>query len=388
MVNTRCVASKKDYDCYTMHLPVSVILHNRKNKYIFNQLEKLHPCFSKNHCYKTRLNIRKKGFYSDVIVMDSRIINEYKTKYPNKKIWINDVQDTFEDFGKKRYLIRIFILLFSLLLLSGISYLSLHFYLNKTIPVNETLAEESDCIPFRNLLEDLFSVVEQKNGKIRNLQCSLGLDQINFEANLESIFPEDLNLLGTEVSVKNIVYSDGNPSAFVSYGKMNANTKTSGLSKSQMLNIRNILFENDAILLKEDSALTSFSFTLENGYEHFIVFQKIQNFLNQENCTVSKLKINSGDNQTFHVDVSFCKGEEGINVESFYAKKNLFKLSKKSVVEVPKKQITVINEQKKDEMQKKNSLVLIGEITKADGVKIYFYKNEAGKIFKEVKEEK
>ena len=46
MYGKNCAVKKSDYENYSINLPFKFLLGKRRKKFIFKELEKLHPCFS------------------------------------------------------------------------------------------------------------------------------------------------------------------------------------------------------------------------------------------------------------------------------------------------------------------------------------------------------
>lgn len=68
----------KDYDFYSFSFPLSAFPRVKRNKYIYSQLEKIHPCFSDNCCFDYKFRLEKKGIKADVVVMQKYTLAEYK----------------------------------------------------------------------------------------------------------------------------------------------------------------------------------------------------------------------------------------------------------------------------------------------------------------------
>ena len=71
---------KEDFDRYIIPLPLSKIAGKSRKKYLFSELEKRHPCFSNEFCFDSKLILGKKGFLSDVIVMNKMKLAGYDRK--------------------------------------------------------------------------------------------------------------------------------------------------------------------------------------------------------------------------------------------------------------------------------------------------------------------
>ena len=91
MKNNSVNCSSDDYDFYSISLPVKVLLHQQKNRYISGQLEKLHPCFSDDCSFDSHLRLEKTGLKADVVVMQKYKIAEYKALH--KRLFVKERQN-------------------------------------------------------------------------------------------------------------------------------------------------------------------------------------------------------------------------------------------------------------------------------------------------------
>ena len=68
---------REDFEKYRIHLPFSVILKGKVNKYIYSELEKRHPCFTNDCYFNSKFKFDGKGIDSDVLVMNKLKLSEY-----------------------------------------------------------------------------------------------------------------------------------------------------------------------------------------------------------------------------------------------------------------------------------------------------------------------
>ena len=67
----------RDYDFYSILIPVQGIIKKWRDKYLYAELVKRHPCFSDSCCYDSRLRISRQGIFADVVVMQKFRLAEY-----------------------------------------------------------------------------------------------------------------------------------------------------------------------------------------------------------------------------------------------------------------------------------------------------------------------
>ena len=59
-----------DYEKYQLVLPYRFLFGRKRQRFIYSELEKMHPCFSGEFCFDSNMRkVSKKGFVSDVMVI-------------------------------------------------------------------------------------------------------------------------------------------------------------------------------------------------------------------------------------------------------------------------------------------------------------------------------
>lgn len=114
-MNEKVIIKKDDYERYTIPFSLNYFLPKARKKYIWEELEKQHPCFSEDCCYFYKDKIGKKGVFSDVIVMGKAKLAEYKGKC--KKLYMEDKESKkflpfslFEKRGGKRIFLAVLLI--------------------------------------------------------------------------------------------------------------------------------------------------------------------------------------------------------------------------------------------------------------------------------------
>ena len=129
MRNCNNVIRKNDYEKYEIIIPFLSAAGKRRKQFLNNELEKLHPCFSDEFAFDSKIaKIKRNGFCSDVYVVNKYKLAEYERKRSlsgtglfvekgeNKKLW-----QKRRLFVEKKWKLTVFTLfVFSLLALTGI----------------------------------------------------------------------------------------------------------------------------------------------------------------------------------------------------------------------------------------------------------------------------
>ena len=84
------VILKKDYECYSLRVPWKLSFGRRRKNFLFGELEKMHPCFSNECRFDSRLKLSKSGIKTDVVVMSGLKLAEYKARFPGKKLYLEE----------------------------------------------------------------------------------------------------------------------------------------------------------------------------------------------------------------------------------------------------------------------------------------------------------
>lgn len=377
-----CIASKADYDCYTMHLPFSVILKKKRINYIRSQLEKLHPCFSKDMTIKSRLKLKRGGVVSDVVVMNSYKLEEYHNRYPGRKIWLNEVQDTFEDFGKKKRLLRLCILFLVLAGLLTISYFSID---SQSIEenVDETLnsgvvASEKMCAA-----KDILQIIADSKSLITHLEIIADDKGESFSFITQGLYPEALFDYLSLIELSQTDYINGIPNLTVKSSYSPKNNLIHQIDIQKFILFRDLLKLYGCQIVNESLENSHIKVKLQKSKELEDVLEKLKEKLLECNCGVRKIKIDSGKADELLMEIIF---EDNSLVVPFDGiKGDLFK--RNMTEELPNvsssKKVQIFQRQEK--LDGKMPGVKLGEIQRKNGTTVTFYKTPAGKIIKEEK---
>ena len=86
---------RADYEKYQLVLPYRFLFGRKKQRFIYSELEKMHPCFSDEFCFDSTIKgFSKKGALSDVMVIHKYTLAEYEAKRPLSGSLINKTSGT------------------------------------------------------------------------------------------------------------------------------------------------------------------------------------------------------------------------------------------------------------------------------------------------------
>lgn len=378
---------RKDYDFYTIQLPFFVFLKRQKNQFINAQLEKLHPGYSDEFCFKSNLKLDKKGFRTDIIVMNKFLLAEYKNRFPNKKLFLEGLRKTYQNYEIKKNYIFLGILILFLL---GLFFLLKTKSETKIAEIDYQKIEENKTpiIEPKDYLNDFFNLVLKNNGKIQNFNYSQKKSSKNISAQLYNVYPEIFDDFCENSQISAVTYKNKIP--FLNFNFLQKNflqiKKVRSDFENTLKDFREILFLGNCNLISENDFL--FTFKILSKKETFKILGKITNLLEKSDICISKFvfQIENDENCKIELQIEkdFCF-KDGLNLSLITQNENLFNFLQEKSVQKDKisskieknEKITVL---KKSENQNGKK---IGEILKKDGKKIIFYKTQEGKIIKE-----
>lgn len=378
---------RKDYDFYTIHLPFFIFLKRQKNQFINAQLEKLHPCYSDEFCFKSNLKFDKKGFKTDVIVMNKFLLAEYKNRFPNKKLFLEGLRKTYQNYEiKKNY----FFLGIVVLILFGMSFLLKTKIEKKSVEIDVPKMEENQHfeIESKDYLNDFFYLILKNNGKIQNFNYSQQKSSKNISTQIYYVYPEIFDNFCENSQISTVTYENKIP--FLSFNfsqKKSIQPKeiNSNFEKS-LKNLREILFLENCNLISEKDFL--FIFKISSKTETFKILEKINQLLVKSDTCISKFDFQIENDENCKIELKIEKDfsfNDGLNLSFIVQNKNLFNFSQKKSIQKNHSSSKTENLKKitiSKTTENKNAKKL-GEISKKDGTKIIFYKTQEGKIIKE-----
>lgn len=409
----RIVIKKNDYEKYQLVLPYSCLAGRKRQLFIYSELEKLHPCFSDEFSFDTKLkSFSKKGISSEVMVIHKYKLAEYEARRVSSEKMIDRACGTgflaesckrqrfFVDKKVKRRLclglslILLFFLFTSLVIGTKIEKgnegesFSLSAAASDT-DVYEDFVEESGE-ELTALGQSFFADVKGAGGRILSFHWSFDGFTEELSARVKGVYPEDF----TGVGAMSVNYEKAVPLLQVSGSRKNHFYKLQNISATSdglYQKLRKILADNEALILEEKLNPYKITFSCKRELMQNIFFALDEAF-NQSERLISLVDIKTKEDGFFDIEIgaltAACKDKVKVgevislnvlaeNWESFG--ENL--LIKSSSVKENKNLIP------KNLPQKKTDGVKIGEIKSSEGKIISFYKSSDGKI-KKITEEK
>ena len=404
-MNNKKFCPTQDYDFYTIKLPLKALKKGRRTRFLNSELGKLHPCFSDDCCFDSRLKLDKSGLKADVVVMQKFTLAEYKNANGQKPVFIKE-KGRIPFFKISAVRIRdrrIFVCICFFVVLCVIFYrkaLGGQGKKNGMSVAVKAVSESEENVIQEDVLKsfvagDLLDAVAQLNGIVSSFEWKLDgfVEKINICT--KGVYPEDISKLFPEavfspvvfektvpvltIEIKSKIFSDQkiDHNAYEQYPFENPEFKAK---------IRAMINSNGLNIVEETVRPYSFkiqfeqsSNTIQDAQQKALI--KIFDFFKENELCINSLTIIS-DAGNFNLSIVFseicfdfqtqiyeslCR-----NAEVFfeYKENNQLQVQKNNL---NKSFITQKNENK------------IGQIQKADGTVFEFYKDENGKIRRRIK---
>lgn len=371
------VVRKDDYESYRIYIPLKVRVRFNCNKYIFSELEKLHPCFSDDFCIDSKRKLYKGKIFHEVIVMNKYKLAEYRNRFPDKNIYLENGRKIFElKKSIKKYLF-VLAAFFPLIFLfwEQLRYKSQNKIEEKLQPDFEENFENQ--FEYYNLTRDLFEKIRSENGRIEFFEWKKENSYENCTVAVNFLFPEQLNQLQGNKKFSPVKMNDGKSCFTVQLTNNLGTEKIKSIGENiNRMKIREIFSEENILILEESYEPVSLKFVSNNGYkaENSRLFTKLEKFFEESGICIQHVFLKGGNKNELTGEITFTTAEESKNgLILGDIDKNIdlfFEISQKKNKPVVKNEKTVIPG------------VKIGEIRKNNGITVTFYKNENGKILK------
>ena len=426
--NRKCVVKNSDYETYWIPIPFGSFLGKQKNKFLYGELEKRHPCFSDDYLFCSKTFLKNRKLESKVFVMDKMKLAEYKLQYP-KGQFVSEDKRKIPLFYQSQHGKKIGILiLFAILIISFFQMVKnkkLHTLENNLIVDTVIEAEEEKItLPdnFNFILNDececLFEIINCNKSAIKSFCWEYSNFYERFDVSVNSVFPEVVLDSLPESKISNVNYYENKPSFNLTYEKKNVIEGLENENQKEnneiIQNVRNLLLENKCTLIEETVNPRVFRFNLTVKQKDFMHFQKENLFIRlghflykekimlelfsfnckkiEENAVLFDVAIRFGEYKIGE-SVQFIQEDEnsknicefiGKNIEPFFAEIILdAKKSKRTNDKVSGGKSNFVEKREK----LNNPVVVkdrIGEIKNKDGSITIFYKSKENKILKEV----
>jgi len=389
-----------DYEHYVFPLPVKHLLGKKRSRYIINQLEQRHPCYTQNFDYDSFLRISKRGFLSDVIVMDKMKLSEYR----NKLNWWN-AGFRIEGSRKLRFIsgkitliykLGIMILFFLVLVLLGYGLKQKKIRTEKIVP-----AEENAIIDYGITAENkiqrffpagetgtsLLETISKQNGKLSDFSWKIDRYEERITATVKQIFPEGVNDFNVSPEITSVNYESGYPVFKISLHNAVDFFTTSAMEQKENdfeKNIRDILLKKKLTLIEEKYRPYKCKVMVNTDYSFFL---DIDDYCKDNNLGISEININTVNENANQVDICFTNTldyKNGLSAGSIYKYADVFKSETNNLQRILKAKKSMEKGTHKDLTE---DLKMIGEVKYQDGKSLIFYTDKHGKIIKQIKGE-
>lgn len=356
---------QKDYDFYTIPFPFKALFRSQKDRYIFSQLEKLHPCFSDDCSFDTHLRIEKSGLKADVVVMQKYKLAQYKAGKTN--IIFNESPHHHFFAGKNKRLAFIFIIALILLIIILSRWQSAT---SENQPAQITTESEPVEQNKELIIVEFLNAISDSKACITDFSWTFDGYNESSSMLIKGFYPEQLMEISAVVTLSPVTFQASVPVMTVSLNRRHALQKEfdQALYNKSRGELRSFINKNNLILIEE--TVQPYGIKFEGGKNQRAEIINLLSFLEQNELSVSNLKISDSQNK-IRIEIIFA-GVDFPNLYDFYeALKNNIKIF------LPHEEKTVIKNQPPQQKLSK-----IGQIIKPDGSIISYYKDEKGKIIK------
>jgi len=376
------VVEEKDFERYSFPIPLNYILGRRKQKFVFSELEKRHPCFSDDYCFDIQLGLKRNKVFSDVIVMKKSRLMEYEQKNGKGLFFPSCKKRRFIEKNKKLFILAGFII-------AGFILIGLFKIRNTEREIEFVEIQESndsvDVItkPVSKNVSELFKVIQDEKGKIFNLDWKLNGNQYLCSALISSVYPERVQKTFSDENFSSISYENGTPEfvyavkescGAVCYSSMDSVIKSE--------EIRMYLFSRNCRILEEkiDSYSVKFFCCMKKDF-----FEELQKVVSGAGGVIERFVLDlksCEDDYDCVVEMHLGGGfdyEWGFDLACISEFFEIFSTKKKN-----QKQSGEVKKEVVRKSHESGGGVRIGEVMYENGDKMVFYKNEKGKLIKKL----
>lgn len=431
--NRKCVVKESDYETYWIPVPFGSFLGKQKNKFLYGELEKRHPCFSDDYLFCSKTFLKNRKLESKVFVMDKMKLAEYKLQNP-KGQFVSEDKRKIPLFYQSQHGKKIGILILFVILIVFFSFFQmvknkkLHTLENNSIVETVIeLEEEKITLPdnFNFVLNDececLFEIINSNKSAIKSFFWEYSNFYERFDVSVNSVFPEVVLDSLPESKISNVNYYENKPSFDLTYEKKNVieglEIENQKDNNAVIKNVRNLLLENKCVLIEE----TLFPFTFRfnktvnvNDFDCFLnnnLFLELGKFIDAERIIIESFsmewKNNDKSGLLLDVEIRFSnyRLRDDIHIlSSKVSSKNICDFIGKNLLSFfielneatsnNKKKKGHLMENNKNDSQKREKLKnydeyknKVGEIRNKDGTITIFYKSKDNKIQRMKKKE-
>lgn len=422
------VLKTNDYEKYELILPYRFLAGRRKKQFLSSELEKLHPCFSDDFSFDSAFKkFTRAGLKTDVLVINKRKLAEYETK--RKFSGLGFRLEKNDEKSNKRFFVskKIHSLTFGLCIIfaglilffvsgavlgkrnaeergansSGTTAAERFVSSPRGAPAAATASSQTSASAATDLQQRatescgslFFSGGRLAEGELESFVWVFDGGRERVEAEVSGVFPERFSEISERFGncISQINYENGVPHFKVAFtdGTRNAKQQTAGsitstpvssaslaIEASYSRDFRKIVLENGVELVSEKTYPYSIEFLCNSQSQ---VFSKLSEYLLQNHIFVSAVSIKKGESGKLFATISVLQnlsGGENFGIDISILQNNLSYFFSKSnkPLSVTKRNLYV------PKNPPVKNAVKIGEIKKAGGNSIIYYKTPEGKI--------
>ena len=392
-----------DYDFYTIKFPLRALQKKGRLRFLNAELGKLHPCFSDDCSFDSHLRLDKAGLMADVLVMQKFKLAEYKKSNGQRPVFIKEKERLAFFAGNKKR--KFFGFILSSLLLLLIIFLPWVFraFAKKNMSSNESSVQSQVFPPekeWQTASDRLIALISSSGGFITSFEYKIeGFNEIA-KLGVKNIYPETIAGFFPQALFSPLVFEQSLPfftveiiSKIYLNQSQNQNQNQSQTEASSSVSdsfelrkdFRSFLIENNYQILEESIKPYSLKiqFLKNKGQEknqESAAFKTLFDFIEKNRLWLKSLSLIPAD-QTLNFSIIFSE-------TSFDFQKNLYKSLKENTdiffksIEADKSTVQKTAAPRKTFSTGGDNK--IGQLLKADGTIIEFYKDKNGKIIQKI----
>ena len=383
----------RDYDFYSILIPVQGIIKKWRDKYLYAELVKRHPCFSDSCCYDSRLRISRQGIFADVVVMQKFRLAEYKNENHRKPIYIEERKgDVFfcEKMPLAVYLaagLLVMVFVCGLMRRGMLAKTAGKTAASQAISATTEFVGDKPQFQTQSAAARFLLFAAQNGAQLYSFSWQTEGFTERFSAGIKNVYPQVLSNEFPDASFSVVSYKNEIPSFTVEIIQRVQNAKVNGSSISSdfIVNVRNMLRENGAVIQEESVSPYGLKILIPQDKNQGQIVKKLFSKICEQELIVQSVAV-SHVGQGLCVSVYFA--DEGIdfsnqlcrtlmnNAELFVEKNETVRpavVEKKTALQKP--------------LDSHVAETPIGKLIKKDGTVIRFFKDEKGKITQRQEEE-
>lgn len=387
--NKLCV-NQQDYEHYLIPLPMNALFGKKRKSYLLSELEKMHPCFSDDFCFDTKLKFEKRHLFFDVVVISKMKLAEYRRKLKKYSAGVRFENLSRMGFFEKRIYLGTCFVLFLIVCV----FLFVENYQRKNKITSECIVPESNpvIIAPQKLMKvnefclKFFEIILKNEGIVNNFEWKTDGYKEKISCELENIYPEQFGSFLNVSDFSEIKYVNGIPCVSFSGEEKLANENIflkKDRENSELYNcIRNVFKESGVKVISEKRMPYSVNFIFSKETD---VINELNKILNIYNASVSEVKINYSNENCFSMEVTLCQdfsNSDGLNISILSDFKGLFIPGYKEKEHINNDNETSFYKKTFEKQYVSPNSRKIGEVRYKDGRKVVYYKTEDNKTVK------